>query len=248
MSGQRDCFSHGPGFPLVICHRGVPRAAIRVALVGNSHAAEWLPAVEQAAQHDHWQITTFLASRCALADLAQHFEPVAVSVACRNWVDATVRTIIGGRYDLVVMSNKMSVNALGYDTPGSAGPYRTGYERVLRRFHEAHVTVVGLRDTPLPRTELVPACLAAHPHDYQRCDGSVRSWLPEEPLVAAVAAIRDSRIRIVDLTEHFCRSGVCPAVVGRVVVYADASHITATYSRTVGPYLEPQLRAALGTR
>lgn len=47
---------------------------------------------------------------------------------------------------------------------------------------------------------------------------------------------------VVDLTEYFCPEGFCPAVIGNTVVYRDASaHISATYSRSLTPFLEEAL-------
>ncbi|MEO8889709.1 MAG: SGNH hydrolase domain-containing protein [Jatrophihabitantaceae bacterium] len=245
VSGRADCFSYQPTFPEITCTRGDLSSPVRVALVGNSHAGEWLPAVEQIADRSHWHITTYLASDCALSEVPQHFTPSAVSVACTAWVRRTTARIVAGRYRLVVMSNKVSRSAVGHDLAGSWAPYERGYLTVLRALQRAHVRVVGIRDTPSPARQSIPTCLAQHPSDYARCDGSRRAWLPPEPLVPAVAALRDRQITVVDLTDHLCRPQVCPAIVGRVVVYFDASHLTATYARTLAPYLAVPLRAAL---
>ena len=38
-----------------------------------------------------------------------------------------------------------------------------------------------------------------------------------------------------------------PAVVGGVPVYFDGSHLSNTYARTLGPFLDPKMQAALAT-
>jgi hypothetical protein len=45
--------------------------------------------------------------------------------------------------------------------------------------------------------------------------------------------------------KYFCTSTVCPAVIGSVVAYFDASHMTATYSRTLAPFVDTQVSTAL---
>ncbi len=42
----------------------------------------------------------------------------------------------------------------------------------------------------------------------------------------------------------FCGS-LCLPVIGGTMVYRDHSHLTATYSRTLAPYLEPYVEKAL---
>jgi hypothetical protein len=48
----------------------------------------------------------------------------------------------------------------------------------------------------------------------------------------------------VDMTRFYCQDGICPAVIGGVNVYRDKHHLTTTYTRTMTPYLERELRAA----
>jgi hypothetical protein len=38
----------------------------------------------------------------------------------------------------------------------------------------------------------------------------------------------------------------CPLVIGNVLVYRDANHITATYSKTLAPFLVARIKEAIG--
>lgn len=66
-----------------------------------------------------------------------------------------------------------------------------------------------------------------------------------DPLVAAAESFLSPRVRVADLTSYFCKAGECPAVIGRVVAFFDASHVTATYARTLAPYLAGHVTTAL---
>jgi hypothetical protein len=143
------------------------------------------------------------------------------------------------------MSDKVSRTALGHDLAGSWALYERGYVKVLQAFARAHLKVVGIRDTPAPTREATPTCLAAHPRNYSPCNGTRAAWVPPEPLVQAAAAVGDPHITVADLTSLLCEKVICPAAVGNVVVYFDASHVSATYDRTLAPYLAPILRAAM---
>jgi hypothetical protein len=244
VSGGRSCFAVMPAFRLTTCVFGSPEARVSVALVGNSHAAQWLPAVERIAAQEGWRVTTYLSSQCALADLVQGFQPASTGRACLAWSRAVVDRVTHSDVDLVLMSNKLSRGVPGLDLAASAVRFRYGYERVLRGLLRTGVPIVGIRDTPSPAFQ-VPACLAAHPQDYRACSGPRSVWLPTDSLGWAVAAVRDPRVVMVDLTDHICERETCAAVVGGVPVYFDVSHLTATYAETLAPYLRAAIDTAL---
>jgi hypothetical protein len=64
----------------------------------------------------------------------------------------------------------------------------------------------------------------------------------------ARAAAELPGVSLVDLSRFYCTATVCPMVIGNVAVYYDTTHMTATYNRTLGPYLGERLRTALGER
>ena len=66
-----------------------------------------------------------------------------------------------------------------------------------------------------------------------------------DPMVAAAEAGPRDRVHLVDLTDAFCDSRWCPAVIGNVLVYADSNHMTPTFARTLVPELRTRLTAAL---
>jgi hypothetical protein len=243
---RHTCWATANGhFVSQICTFGDPRAKTSIALTGNSHAGQWLPALEALATVRHWRITTFLASECALSDAPQRMRVAGTDHNCLDWVHRTSSEIAAGRFALVIMSNRMSVPIR--DAADQIEAYRGGYERVLRQFSLAHVRVLVLRDTPAPGdggVQSIPDCLASHPHRYAACAGT-RNWIPNDPTPRAVAALRDPRIMSVDLDDHICQRDRCDGAVGGVVVYFDGSHLTATFAKTLAPYLRPAVQRAL---
>jgi len=246
--GGRDCWAGPPRFVDTRCRFGAGDASVKVALVGNSHAGQWLPALQEIGADEGWRVDTYLASQCALADLRQQFATDAHARACRAWVQRTASAIRAGGYDLVVMSNRISVPARGRSIAASQEPYERGYEAVLRTWAQAGLRVVVLRDTPAPGDagiDSIPDCVAANPDDLDRCAGARSEWVPGDPSVAAVEAVGDQRITSVDLNDRICAAERCAGVVGGAVVYFDGSHLTATYARTLVRYLRPALAGAL---
>jgi hypothetical protein len=86
----------------------------------------------------------------------------------------------------------------------------------------------------------VPACVSDALDELASC-AFARAGSVKGPPVNADAAARVPGVTVVDAVPALCPGDRCPAVIGDVLVYRDNNHITATYSRTLGPWLSRQL-------
>ena len=69
------------------------------------------------------------------------------------------------------------------------------------------------------------------------CALSRRAAVQPDPLVLAAESLRSSRVRVIDLTQHYCDDVSCFPVIGGALVQRDKTHLTSTFSATLGPYL-----------
>jgi hypothetical protein len=214
-----------------------------VALVGNSHAAQWLPALQRIAGTDNLAITTFLGSGCPPSDAHVLFDTEQNSDGCRNWGREVVEQTAGA-YDLVVFSVASNSDIVGVDPSQKFVPQLVGYAGVLQQWVDAGQPVLVIRDSPIAGFN-IPDCVAAHLDDTSACDGARGAWETPDPVVAAAEEIDSPLVGVVDLNDHFCDAITCYAVLGGVLVYFDHMHVGATFSETIAPYLRPALRAAL---
>ena len=98
--------------------------------------------------------------------------------------------------------------------------------------------VVVLRD--LPRTDFRPPdCLLENPEDLPACDFDGMRKNP--PGFDLVAARRVAGTRLVDLSETVCPAGRCSSARNGMVIYRDATHISATYAETLADLLGQKL-------
>jgi hypothetical protein len=63
-----------------------------------------------------------------------------------------------------------------------------------------------------------------------------------DPLTDAASA-SGSGVDVIKMNQYLCTQTTCPPVIGSVVVYFDASHLTATYARTLTGYLDEKIAA-----
>jgi peptidoglycan/LPS O-acetylase OafA/YrhL len=244
---SEQCWAAAPAFEVRSCEFGDRDGGLSVAVVGNSHAAQWMAPLQRIADRRGWRITTFFAHRCALAASAQDFDSPDATAGCRDWVQRTTRRVADGGFDVVLMSNRMSARPAGKGRAASGPEFAMGYERVLSSWQRAGLSVVALADTPTPGVTAgrIPDCLAEHPGDRDACSAPREVWDRGDPVVDAVRSVGDAKFQVIDLNDRICGPDTCRAVVGGVVVYADNSHLTTSYALTLLPYLDQALARAL---
>jgi hypothetical protein len=228
------------------CEFGDLESAVNVALVGNSHAIQWIPALDELGRRHGFKVTTFVAARCFATTTRQHFTTDGLEDNCHAWGRWARETVAKGDFDLIVQTERTFGRPGGAEVPEDEidDVFQAGYVKHLKRWVDADRTVLVIRDTPLP-AEDVPLCLLRNPDDYAKCSGSVNDLLQRDPLAEAARTFDSPRVRVADMTNYFCPQGQCLGAIGRIVVYRDNSHVTATYARSVAPYLEGHLLDAL---
>lgn len=208
----------------------------KVALVGDSHAAQWTPALASVAAARGWELTTYLRSGCPVTTTPPAGRG-ATNEACATWSGNVLDAVTDVGYAYVFTS---ALSATEY----SQGDGPEGFAQAWERIAASGATVVAIRDNPDPTAagiESTPACVADR--GASACGTAESQSLLPDPLVDAVALVPGSAL--VDLSEYFCQDGSCPAVTGDVLVYHQNQHVTITYMDTLAPMLAAAIDDAL---
>ncbi len=239
-ASQETDFSERP-----VCSYGEGKT--KVALVGNSHAGQWMPAVQKIADDHDWSVDTYVVNRCAVMGLPQEFDAQSATEGCDELGGWVTDQIAQEDYDLVISSNRQSVPIEGYDLDESSAPAMKAYEKLLDQWTDTGAEVAVIRDTPWPGATLknVPDCVAENPGDSGKCSGSANQWIPEDPQVEAVEVLDNPNVVSVDMNDQLCRDGHCYSVVGGLVAYWDHSHLSKTYAASLSGTLSNRLQKAL---
>ena len=232
------------------CAYGDVASGETVVLFGDSHAAHWFPAMEQVARDQHWRLVMVTKSACSAASVrifqATLNRPYDECVA---WRESVWDYLASLKPAMVVMSSAAAGGTLVddsgakvTDTGYADSVWVQGWRRTADRLAMTGARLFLIEDTPYQAGDTVE-CLSVHTTDPRSCVVSAGAALPEPARRRAIAAaLRDQDVTVVDPLPWFCTADRCPVIVGNVLVYRDASHITATYSRM----LAPLLRSALG--
>jgi peptidoglycan/LPS O-acetylase OafA/YrhL len=227
------------------CEAGDPNGTVRLAIVGDSHAANYVPSLGLIAKAKHWSLTTYLHSGCPLTQ-------ALIAAACNTWKAATLERLQQEHYDVVFVAAMSRtpwphgiIQHADQLTPDVRDSSASAYAETWRSLQQAGSAVVALRDNPDPGiggVSDVPSCVEQH-GDAAACDVSERDALLDDPVAQAARTTRG--VTLIDATPMFCADGTCPAVIGGVVVYRQVQHVTQTYARSMAPFLEPEVTAAV---
>ncbi|MFD0804160.1 SGNH hydrolase domain-containing protein, partial [Streptomonospora algeriensis] len=226
---EDGCQVSQKGTRLAPCVYGPDGADTTVALVGDSHAAHWAPALREIAQERDWRLHTFTKSSCgfteAKLELPGDGRPYD---ECERYNGAVLDELTGDlRPDLVFTSSSSLATK-----DGAASQERdrieiaAGMARMWESLDEAGSGVVAIRDTPTTRTRL-PECVSLHAEDPSECGRSRGAAFAEQDPQLIAARETSADVGVVDLSEEFCTGDTCLPVIGNVLVYRDSHHLTA---------------------
>ena len=230
----------------VACTFGDPEGSTTVALVGDSKAMQWLPALEEAATTRGWRVVTYGKSACAFSDA-----PAASAGAAYPQCDAWNRTVVDALRadppDVVVTSGRAAGAWAGSGT--ARQPMVDGYASRWSNLADAGVPVVVIGDSPVSPGDL-DVCAARHPSELTRCSFDTASAVAGSGLAVqrdAVTAASEAGadVRLLDLTALICPGERCPVVIGHVTVHRAGDHLTATYTATLAPQVAAVVEDAL---
>ncbi|ACV09545.1 acyltransferase family protein [Jonesia denitrificans] len=215
------------------------RADAVIALVGDSHAEHWLPAFEELAQDNNWQVRTYFHSSCPMS-FGQRQSDADRGGPCLTANKQTISTLQeAGDIDLIVTSARTDVP---WVTDGAPDP-ATGFTHAWQQLDDV-APIVALTDNPV----MLPAdgttdCVALNERNPDACARDVAEAMPVDYLRDAYPIAQELSIDVtlVDTEPWFCTTTTCPAVIGNVLVYRDENHLTATYAATLTDQIEQEL-------
>jgi len=237
---ERGCGLSLAGTQPPLCELGDTDGAVTVALVGDSHAAQWFPALEIIARQRGWKILPFTKDSCIFVDtriISLHLQREYTE--CALWREQVIAAIQRARPDLVVVSSSRwvhPVNASDADAQLQADAMVSLLKRLPGR-------IAIIADTPLNDQD-IPACLSRRDRTPEACSTS-RAYALTGELARDGRAADILGAALIDPALWLCGPDVCPAVIDWTIVYRDDHHLTATMARRLAPFLEPALLQAL---
>jgi peptidoglycan/LPS O-acetylase OafA/YrhL len=207
-----------------------------VVLLGDSHASQWIDAVQMLAAADHQGIELLLKGGCPLPQIT--VVPPGLGrpfTECDTW-----RSHVLDR--LAAEPKPAAIYVAADNWYITQDDVLAGWQKVLSRLVRFGASIVYLRDTPRMGID-VPACMSGATR-IEDCSVPRSRALRPDPLAEAILQGRlPVLVRMIDVNPLLCPPGPssCPAALGTTLLYRDESHLT----NTAVLKLLPTLRAAL---
>lgn len=228
------------------CVFGRPDAPHTAVLMGDSIAGQWFPAVSSIFGGTDWRLIVLTKSSCPMVD-----EPFVLArigrlyKECDLWRQQALTEVAAMRPELILLST-VATNSF------SQAQWTDGTSRILDRISGSASHVFILRGTPrLPFDG--PDCLAAHAgrpswlRTLQACqsqaidphDELVKQWLQQ-------VISRYANVALIDMNDMVCPDDTCYAERHGTIVFRDAQHMTASFTKSLAPELERRIALKAG--
>jgi peptidoglycan/LPS O-acetylase OafA/YrhL len=230
-----DCVAVGRVSQLNACHYGVEGSAFTIILYGDSHAAQWFPAVEEIADAYQAELIVMIKGGCPTA--AVSIPTATLARTCPIWRDQAVSLIAAEQPDLLLVSA-----SAGY--PNDDEEWAAGFDATMRRIvpNAGHVVVIG--DTPESGHEPTD-CLSRNVRSADQCASERDEVVATSRLEVEQDITDDLGADYVDTTDWLCAETSCPMMIGDILLYRDSTHITTVASSWFRPLLEASLDGVL---
>jgi peptidoglycan/LPS O-acetylase OafA/YrhL len=208
------------------CEYGKTDSDKVMVLYGDSHAAQWFPALHEIANRSSYKLISLTKSACPSVEVKRRDQGGFKASRCEKWRENTTKRIKEINPDVLIMSS-FQYYAQPPRYPNRIKWWNDGQLQLLKHVKNSAKLLIYITDTPHPIRD-IPACLANY--SISECNTSEQS-----------KNLSISGFNIINPNPWLC-SNVCPAVKDGVVTYRDASHISVDMAIALIPKLEQGLR------
>ncbi|MBK0419616.1 acyltransferase [Leucobacter sp. CSA1] len=248
------CLSPIQGSELRVCEYGakLETADRAIALVGDSHAEQWLGALERVADRENWSLLVMAKASCPFIagdrdfDAATEAGKRALQQDCADWNERAVEKLEDTpQIDTVITSAKSTNRIVAVSGKSWRESAREAYAERWAALPESVRHVVAIRDTPqMPGNVL--RCVTENGAEASRaCAVPEQEAFHEDPLAEAAEVSQPARVSLVDLSDYFVVDDEASPVIGGVLAFRDSHHLSWAYSEVLAEPLGEEITGVL---
>jgi len=210
------------------CRYGTSGGDFTMVLYGDSHAAHWFPALNEIANDRGINFVVLTKGGCPTANVAI---PTAIlAQQCPIWRDDAIDYMIELQPDLIVMT-------ASHDYPNSSEEWSAGMAETVDRVLPATSRLVMLGDNPNAK-DLPSNCLSRNLFSASVCSNTRSAAVSQDRIDIEYSIATQRSLEFIDTTDWFCTTSTCPMMVGDILLYRDATHLSTTATEFMRPILE----------
>ena len=208
------------------CRYGSKGADKKIVLFGDSHAAQWFPALEKLASEKNFELISLTKSACPAPAVLKIDSGEYKNADCSAWRQNSIKRIAKEKPYAVIFSGFQHFQ-IPEQYSSRKQWWQEGQRKTLSALRGNARHIIYLTDTPHPEQD-IPSCLAGG--IVSKCNDSK----PSEP-------ISIPGLKTIDPTPWLCNTK-CPSIIDGIVAYRDASHISRLMSAALATPLGNSLR------
>jgi peptidoglycan/LPS O-acetylase OafA/YrhL len=244
---DNDCHVYYDSEAKTDCIFGDPNGSVTVALFGDSHAAQWFPALDVIARENGWRLLSLTQGGCPFIDVTTYNATDDIDLTyCQPWRDSVREYLRTQDVSVVLLSQYYRLRAASDRQAIAASEYERLFPGLIDSFRADGIEPIVIADTPYFESE-VPGCLADNRSRVDRC--APGDAFPELQLVEDTMrrVVNERQVGFVEPRRWLCVESYCPPIVGNLLVYRDQSHLSATFVEWLTPALADILTPAVSS-
>lgn len=244
---RRECWSSDDEAELNVCSLGPAEGYTKHLLVlGDSHANTLIGAFDLIANENGWRIDVGGRGRCHLTAATLKADDDNRRQSCDLWRAEAIELIATeSDLDAIIVtrsSDRSAAVPAGVETAEMA--QIDGLVEAWGSRASPRTPIIAILDNPNVGSS-VYACLEMEGTENASKCGVARSAALKHDVQRDAVAI-DPNAYAINLSDFYCSPERCEAVIGGAVVYRpDGNHLTATFARTLAPYIGDRINGVL---
>jgi peptidoglycan/LPS O-acetylase OafA/YrhL len=219
-----------------------------VVLFGDSHAAQWFPALKDIAESRRWKLVTIIKSACSPMNIeSSSMDTTRAVKTCEQWRKLAITAIQEMHPDTVIISSSSHYSQRDSPRLIDASEWEKGSRDTLISLARQSTGVRLIRDTPHANYD-VTSCLAQLAWNGRAsCPNLMRASVLDSDIYQAEvrAGANIAKVKMIDMSDAICGKDICETEKGNFVVYQDGDHLTSSYAESLANVLQTQLLASL---
>ncbi|WP_421732407.1 acyltransferase family protein [Cellulomonas sp.] len=194
-----------------------------VALFGDSHATQWLPALDALGTEQGFRVDLYAKSGCPSADVVQTSD---YDAQCAQFRRLVLAHLAENPPELVLLST--SGRQYWRDPATAEAEWRDGLAATLDAL-PATSTAAIIGTTP-NFDGSIPTCLSLHLADAAACADDRDHVIEPERLADEAAVAAEHGALYFPAVDYLCDASTCGAIEGNTLLYRDEHHLTTVAS------------------
>lgn len=206
------------------CHNTQNAELPTIYLVGDSHAAQWVPAIESKIDSKMINFRFLTKSSCP-------FVLLELNSDCSEWISNVLQEIIKNQPDLVILSNLTNGKYLNfYDDHTYSNLWMSGIDPLLQEMSKL-TKILIIEDTPYSSFDTSDCLLSRSQGD---CDFSFE----ESQLTSRIRSYAfENEFFYKSFNDRLCFNSICKSGDQDINYYRDENHLSVSLSKRFGSKL-----------